>query len=143
MDSLYLGMMIEALGFPGRVKQIARHKKMSVSVAMVEKCRDDASLVSWNRWKEIRLTTLRDIMCHCCLSHPEFAWSLKTDVQLQTTERNRDNLDSLTPTTYEYVQLCRALRPVTLTGSVPVPVWRVTPTRVMSQHRYFPDPVGF
>ena len=50
IDSLYLGMMVECLGFPNKTRQIAKHRKMSVSVAMAMDCCVKATIPMMTQW---------------------------------------------------------------------------------------------
>ena len=81
-DSLYLGMLLECLGFSTKTNQIAKHKKMLVSVAMAMDCCVRAPLTLMIQWHTVHLTTLCDIICHCCLTHPDYLMSLRANAKM-------------------------------------------------------------
>ena len=115
MDSLYLVMMVERLGFGEKLQSIVKHKKLSTSVTVAVDCCKKASLAIKTQWNVHRLTVLRDILCHCCLTHPRFLDTLRQDADLVITELHREALLDLTPSTFEYTHMCRELRKVALT----------------------------
>ena len=117
-------MMVEKLGFPDKLHSVAKHKKLSTSVTVAVDCCEKAPLDVMTKWKVQRLTVLRDILCHCCLTHSRFLATLRKEVTFAITERNREQLQDLTPSTFEYVDMCRVLRKVVLTAQVPIPEWR-------------------
>ena len=129
IDHLYLGFMIVEIGYPGKLRALARHKSLTRSVEMVKNCCTMADRAHLDRWQDICLDTLTEIMCYCCTKHPEYLRSLRDDSLLMITERNRDLFLAMTPSTHIYTSLCKRLRAITLTSDAPVPGWCLGITR--------------
>ena len=72
IDHLYLGFMIEEIGFPEKLGTIAKHRSLGTSVQMVDACCKNATKMDLERWQDHALDTLKEIMCYCCLCQPDY-----------------------------------------------------------------------
>ena len=135
--------MITEIGFPEKLKAIAKHKSLSRSVGMISTCCKMADQADIDRWQGRCLDTLMEIMCCCCHQQPDYLAALRNDTLLLITELKRDLFLDLTPSTHAYAQLCSRLQAITRSSEAPLPGWvmgvRKSGRRVASQAPHAPQ----
>ena len=130
--------MIIEIGFPEKLRALARHKSISRSVELVKQCCEMADKTLLDRWQDMCLDTLTEIMCYCCTKQPDYLTALRADSLLLISERHRELFLDLTPSTYIYTTLCKRLQSITHTGEAPTPAWCI---HVRKSSRRIRDPV--
>ena len=138
IDHLYLGFMISEIGFPEKLRALARHKSITRSVELVKQCCMRADQALLDRWQDTCLNTLTEIMCYCCTKQPDYLTALRADSLLLISERHRELFLELTPSTYVYTTLCKRLQSITQAGQAPTPAWCMN---VRKSRRRAGDPI--
>ena len=126
---MYLGFRIEGIGFPEKLRTIARHQSLEKSAKLVDACCRNATKFDLDTWQDHALETLRDIMCYCCLCQPDYLDALRVDSLLRISELHRECLLDLTPSTMAYTRLCALVQAFVMTTPPPLPQWAVNPRR--------------